>query len=992
MMLFYLFFLLFAIDQFFNYHIYFEYMTATDNFELIKQNSVPEYSSELKLYIHTKSGAQVLFMENEDTNKVFGVSFRTPVSDSTGVPHILEHSVLNGSQNYPVKEPFVNLVKSSLNTFLNAMTYPDRTVYPVASQNKKDLYNLAKVYMDAVFFPNLTIETFKQEGWHYELEAADKPVIYKGVVFNEMKGVYSDPDNLYFDNVLNNLNPDNTYKHDSGGNPITIPTLTYEQFINFHKSFYHPSNCLVYIYGDDLSDDRFELVAEYLDKFDKVEVESQIENQKLLTNLEDKVAYFDPGEDASGKGYSSVSWLLSKKENLLPYHILDKILTGSPTAPLYKALISSGLGEDTAPLFGFELDLVQPLVSYGLKGVSEKDMVKVLDLVNTTLADIARKGLDSKDIEPAINSIEFQLREYDTGRYPKGLSMMLDMVVDWVYDRDFMSSLAFEKDLQDLKEKIVANPRFFEDLIQQDFLDNKHKLNFAYKPRTGYLEKVASEEIKELDSYKNTLTSSEIDQLILDTQKLKEFQNREDTPEQLATLPKLDFGDLQGKPEVIPSDKSYMLDVPVYYHDIHTNGVAYIDVGFNLEMVEAKYYPYISLYSRLLTELDTDTHSANEINQLLDLHTGNFSAAVLNLEKVESQDAIRYLFLRGKALPNNSSNLLEIWVEILSKLKLDNKEKIKQILIDLRSSLEASILSDGKVYGVMAVNSLVSKSGSFDEVTRGYKYLVWLRETIARIDTEWQSILSDLQYIKDNLFVSNAMVVNLTSESKYHTSMEIKITNFIGSFQKGTLKKSNILIKDYTDKTVFIVPTKVNYVCYGLNLKEVFAGNLSGQWDVAVNHLNYDYLWDKIRAQGGAYGSRATIDKLTGVLNIWSYRDPRFEGTMQDYSQVAGYLKEIKLTKNDILSSIIGTIGKFDAYMSPREKGWVSLVRSLTNRSYEELSQIRQQILEAVSDDFHLLGDTLAKSFDTGKWAVFSSQASFDGIEDRSGFEIIKPL
>jgi presequence protease len=967
-------------------------MSSINKFKLIQQNTISEYSSELKLYTHVKSGAQVLFMENDDTNKVFGVSFRTPVSDSTGVPHILEHSVLNGSLNYPVKEPFVNLLKSSLNTFLNAMTYPDRTVYPVASQNKKDLYNLAKVYMDAVFFPNLTPETFKQEGWHYELESADNTMDYKGVVFNEMKGVYSDPDNIYTDYIMNSLNPDNTYSHDSGGNPTAIPTLSYEQFIDFHKKFYHPSNCLVYVYGDDMSDDRFELIAEYLDKFEKSDINSQIETQSPLPLLKDKIAYFDPGDDISGKGYVSTSWLLSKKDNLLSYYILDKILSGSPTAPVYKSLISSGLGEDTAPFFGFEIDLVQPMVSYGLKGVLDTDRVKVSELVQSTLEGIVSNGLDPKDIEAAINSTEFQLREYDTGRYPKGLSMMLDILVDWVYDRDFMSTLSFENKMLDLKQQIDTNSRFFEYLIQKELLENSHKLNFTYLPKKGYLEEIADNENKDLERYKQSLTPAEINNLIQETKKLKEFQNREDTPDQLETLPKLTSDDLQGKPEVIPSETNVVRDVPVYQHDIYTNGVAYIDIGFNLDMIEAKYYPYLSLYSRLFTELDTEIHTANEINQILDLHTGNFSSTLLNTIKVDSIDTVRYLFLRGKVLPANTSMLLDVWVEVTQKLKLDNKDKVRQILTDLKSTIEGDMISDGKAFGTIAVNSLVSKSGSFGEVTGGYRYLEWLQETMIRFDTDWQGVLDDLIYIKENLFTKNALVISITAERKDQTIVETQIDGFVANFNQSTIKKSKILIKNYTDKTVFIVPTKVNYVCYGLNLKEVFEGSLGGQLDVVISHLNFDFLWSKIRAQGGAYGSRATVDKLTGVLNIWSYRDPRFEGTMHDYSQLAGYLKEIKLDKKTLLNSVIGSIGKFDTYLSPREKGWTSLVRTLTGRTYEQLEEIRDQILNVGIQDFHKLGDVLEKSFESGKWVVFASQSSFDKVLDKAEFDVIKAL
>lgn len=966
-------------------------MSLKDSFRLIKQTTVKEYSSELKLYSHPKSGATILFMENDDTNKVFGVSFRTPVSDSTGVPHILEHSVLNGSQNYPLKEPFVNLIKSSLNTFLNAFTYPDRTIYPVASQNKKDLYNLAKVYMDAVFFPKLLPETFKQEGWHYELVAKDKPLTYKGVVFNEMKGVYSNPDGVYTDHIMNTLNPDNTYQHDSGGNPEKIPTLTYKQFLDFHSSFYHPVNSLIFIYGDDISDDRFDLVSEYLDKFDKITVDSQVQSQPLLSLLQPKIEYFDPGDASLDLGYVSTSWLLEKKDNRLPYIILDKILSGSPTAPVYKALMESGLGQDITPFFGFELDLIQPMISYGLKGVQEANRPKVLELIEKILKNLVANGLDGKDIEAAISSTEFELREYETGNYPKGLSMMLDIVVDWVYDRDFMTALSFEKELYVLKKQLAFNPKYFEDIIQKELLENTHTLNLNYLPKKGLLQEIGKNEVIQLENYKQTLTDAQLDEIIVETQKLKDFQDLTDTPEQLATLPRLTFEDLKGKPEVIPSKADFILEVPVYHHDIATNKVAYIDVGFDLQAVDSKYYPYLPLYSRLFTELDTDFHTASQINQLLDIHTGNFSPTILNTETVKGE-TVNYLFLRGKVLPQNIHYLTSTWQEIIKTLKLDDKDKINQILTDLRSSLEASMVSDGRAYGIMAVNSGLSKSGKFSEITSGYRYLQWLKQTISNIDTEWPSLLDDLKYMQKNLFVKKAMIVNITAESSDLPIIQESLTKFIGSFEKGSLKKAEIVLDNYEDKSVFIIPTKVNYVCYGVNLKNLMSDKFSGQLDVILNKLNYDYLWSKIRAQGGAYGSRASYDKLTGIFNIWSYRDPRFEGTMADYAELGNYLQNIKLSDTDILNSVIGSIGKFDTYSTPRQKGWLSLTRTLIGRTYPELTRIRQQILDVNIDDFHAVGDALIKSFEDGKWAIFTSQGSFDEAVNKADFDIIKAL
>jgi presequence protease len=966
-------------------------MKSKANFKIIEQKFVQEYSSEITLFEHIKSGAKVLFVENDDTNKVFSVSFRTPVSDSTGVPHILEHSVLNGSQKYPVKEPFVNLIKSSLNTFLNAMTYPDRTIYPVASQNKKDLYNLARVYMDAVFFPNLSEETFKQEGWHYELEAKDGELTRKGVVFNEMKGVYSNPDSTYTDHIMNNLCPDNTYQHDSGGNPEIIPTLTYDKFKQFHDSFYHPSNSLVYIYGDDKSDDRFDLVEEYLSRFEKINVDSAINTQSMLTKIEDKVAYFDPGEDADSGGSVATSWLLPVKTKTMPYSILDKILNGSPTSPMYKALVESGLGKDTAPFFGIELDLLQPMVSYGLKGVKTENQDQVVSLISDTLTSIVKKGIDSKDIEAAINSTEFQLREYDTGKYPKGLALMLDIVVDWVYDRDFMSTLNFENEISDLRKELVSNPRLFENIIQHELLENNHQFNFKYLPKSGFFDEIESQEKLVLAEYKESLSDEDLLLLVEQTKSLKEFQDLKDTPEQLATLSRLSYDDLIGEPEKIPSELKKIDGIETYYHSTHTNGIGYIDIGFDLHNLEAKYFPYLSLYSRLLTELDTISHSVLEVNQLLDLHTGNYDAEIVNMESISGQE-VRYLFLRGKVLPQNVHYLTDIWLEVLQTLQLDNKEKIRQIFIDIKSTLSSNMISDGRLVGLSAISSTLTKTGVFDEITGGYRYFEWLGEIVKKIDTDWAGVFSDLVHIQTNLFTKSGLIINVTSESKDYELLNDSLAVLVTNLKQGKKVESLVSIDQYSKKTAFVIPTKVNYVSYGVNLKNALGGEISGAFNVVLNLLNYEYLWPKVRAQGGAYGSRAGLDKTNGLFSIWSYRDPRFEGTIEDYKNIGEYLLNLKLDKEKLLTSIIGSVGKFDNYLTAPQKGWASLIDTLREVKYEKRVQIRQEILDVSEADFHKLGNVLITAFDSGIFAVVSSQTSLDEVSNKAEYDVIKAL
>ena len=789
---------------------------------------------------------------------------------------------------------------------------------------------------------------------------------------------------------MSSLNPDNTYQHESGGDPENIPDLTYENFKHFHDTYYHPSNSMVFMYGNDASDDRFEIIDSYLSGFEKLEVESTIKEQKILSKIADKTMYFDPGESTDTKGYISLNWLLPATEHTLQYAILDKILTGSPTAPLYKTLVESGFGEDVAPFFGFELDLLQPMASFGLKGVNPTNFTRVIELIKEILAGVVRNGLNPKDIDAALNSTEFSLREYDTGRYPKGLAMMQNIIVDWVYNRDFMASLSFEDQLGQIRTNLQKNPRYFEELITKYLIQNTHEMVFNLLPQPGLNKNIELTESTKLASYKTSLTDSQLEALIVETNELTEFQKQIDTPEQIKTLPSLDFADLAGSPEGIPSEITLDNEVSVHTHAMDTSGLLYLDVGFDLSNIDAKLYSYLPLYTRLMSELSTSKYSVEEINQLLDLYTGNFMPAILNTDTVTG-GLVRWLFVRGKVLPTNLGYLTDIFTEILLTLKLDNKDKVKQILIDIKSSLEANMISDGRSYGVMAINSGISSTGSFDEVTGGYRYLQWLREAIDSLDANWIQVLGDLQKLQQTLFQKQNMLINLTASQEDVQKISKDIRNFISILPSGKSNSSNILIESYADKTAFIIPTKVNYVCYGVNLKQSTL-ELSGALDVAVNQTNFEYLWNKVRAQGGAYGCYMSINKLSGVLNIASYRDPRFEDTMADYKSISDYLLNLNLTKEELLIPIVGAIGSFDKYLNPRQKGWTSLMRTLTGRTFEQLVDLRQEILGADLSDLKNLGNVLAENFDRGSWSVFCSQSSFDKVSDKGGYEVIRPI
>ncbi|MCG6536110.1 MAG: insulinase family protein, partial [Syntrophales bacterium LBB04] len=566
-------------------------------FEKVDARDIPELKTRTYFYRHSKTGAQLLSLVNDDENKVFGINFRTPPSDSTGVAHILEHSVLCGSRKFPVKEPFVELLKSSLKTFLNAMTYPDKTCYPVASQNVKDFYHLMDVYLDAVFYPRLTPFVLQQEGWHYEIEESRGSLSYQGVVFNEMKGAYSSPDNLHAELSQRSLFPDTTYGLDSGGDPEVIPSLTFEQFKAFHEKYYHPSNARLFFYGDDDPEERLRIANEYLQDFEKREIDSAIPLQKPINQQRNVVHFFAGGDDPAPKGMVTLNWLLDEvvnKELNVAFHMLDYILLGMPGSPLRKALIESKLGEDLAG-GGLASDIRQMYFSTGLKGVHPETADQIESLIFDVLSDLVRNGIDPDTIEAAQNTIEFTLRENNTGSYPRGLVLMLRALATWLYDADPLALVAFEAPLASVKRNLGVNRRFFEDLIDRYFLKNLHRTRLLLEPDPGMARKVEESEKGKLAEIRGRMSADEVAHTAAVSARLKELQQAPDPPEALATIPTLKLSDLSRMNKTIPLTASQDNGCVILCHELFTSGIAYLDLGFDLHCLPQKYLPYAPL-------------------------------------------------------------------------------------------------------------------------------------------------------------------------------------------------------------------------------------------------------------------------------------------------------------------------------------------------------------------------------------------------------------
>ena len=674
---------------------------ATHGFELIKEQDIPEINTKAQWYRHTKSGAELLSLQNDDENKVFGITFRTPADDSTGIAHIMEHSVLCGSRKYPVKEPFVELIKGSLNTFLNAFTYPDRTCYPVASTNLKDFYNLVDVYLDAVFYPSLTPFTLQQEGWHYELENTNDPLIYKGVVFNEMKGNYSSPDRVLGEYSQQVVFPDNTYQHESGGHPENIPDLTWEQFKNFHENYYHPSNSRIYCYGDDPVEERLRLLNEYLQDFDKKDIDSTIALQSAFSDPKTIHKKYQAGEDdEQNKSMLTLNWLLPENGDIFTASalaVLGHVLLGTPAAPLYKALIDSGLGEDVTGT-GMETELRQMYFSTGLKGIAEENTAAVEKLILDTLESLAKNGIEADTIAASMNTVEFRLRENNTGSYPRGLVLMLRALATWIYDCDPLEALGFEKTLAELKTALAENPRFFEELIQQHLLDNPHRVTLILSPDAKLGKQEEQREKDRLTKAREAMNDTDVQAVIANTKELKARQERPDAPEDLAKLPTLLLSDIEKDSKKIPLEVLQKDQAEILYHDLFTNGIVYLAVGFDLHTLPQDLLPYLPLFSRALLEIGTTEQNYVQLFQRIGRTTGGVSPTVYSASQNGKAEARVMLMLRGKALMPQLDDMLAIMDDIIRKVQFDNRERFLQMILDEKASLESSIIPSGHGY------------------------------------------------------------------------------------------------------------------------------------------------------------------------------------------------------------------------------------------------------------------------------------------------------
>jgi len=940
-------------------------------FKLIEEKNIQELNSVTRIFEHLKSGARLLHLKNDDDNKVFTIGFRTPPKSSNGLPHILEHSVLCGSRKFPTKEPFVELIKGSLNTFLNAMTFSDKTIYPLASKNEKDFFNLMDVYLDAVFHPNIYSQPqiLMQEGWHYELENKEDKLTYKGVVYNEMKGAFSSPEGCLMRKVQESLFPDTSYGVESGGDPEFIPELTQEEFIEFHKKYYHPSNSYIFLYGDGNIEKQLQFISEeYLNDFDKIAVESAIELQRPFSKMEEiKVDYpISCDDDEAGKTFLSLNFVsgdnVSQPEMHLALEILEYLLLESAAAPLKKALIDAEIGKD---VFGsFDNSILQPVFSIVVKNSNESEKEKFKEVVFTTLKSLVKEGIDKKLIEACINITEFKLREADLGGFPKGLFYYITSMDSWLYDKDPTLHLEYEKYLSKIKSALTTD--YFEQLIEKYLINNTHSSMVILNGKKGLAEERSKATEEGLASYKASLSDEQIDEIVKSTKDLKERQTTPDPKEVLETIPLLELSDIENKVEHLPLKENNEQGVKVLSHNIFTNKIAYINILFDAKKVDMQLLPYVTLLSAILGRVSTKDTSYADLSNEVNIHTGgiHFTTDVYG----ESEDFQKYspkVVLKTKALVQKLPKLFDIMAEIIGTTTFGEKKRLKELIQQLKSRQEMKIVDRGHMVAAGRLTSYFSPASAYIENTTGISFYKFIDEIETDFDNRCEEIIKNLNNVSKLIFNRNNLIISVTGEEEIYTAFAKELPKVISVLADEKLPDATYNFDLDKKNEALLTSSDVQYVAKGNNFIKL-GYSYSGKMLVLKTIASLDYLWNRVRVQGGAYGGFANLAR-SGNIVLVSYRDPNVQKTLTAYDGICDYIGSFEASDREMTKYIIGTISDLDSPLTPSMKGDRATAYYIRGISEEQRQKEREEVLSTKVADIKsfeaLLSDVIKENY-----------------------------
>mgnify|MGYP003508004943 FL=1 len=938
-------------------------MTIHDlaEYEILDEHRVEDVQSDGFILRHKKSGARIAILSNNDDNKVFYIGFRTPPEDETGVPHIIEHTTLCGSKKFPVKDPFIELAKGSLNTFLNAMTYPDKTVYPVASCNDQDFKNLMDVYLDAVFNPNITKyeEIFKQEGWHYELTGKDDELKINGVVYNEMKGAYSSPDEVLSSQIYRSLFPDNTYSKDSGGNPEYIPKLTYEAYLDFYHKYYHPSNSYIYLYGDMDVVERLEwLDKEYLSLYDYKKVNSEINKQPAFDEIKNVEAQYSITMDDSqeNKTYLSYNRVVGDTLDEMLYQafdVLDYALVSSPGAPVKQALIDAGIGDD---VYGsYDAGILQPVFSFVAKNANASQADEFESIIENTLKEVVKTGINKEALLAGINSSEFKFREADFGQFPKGLLFGLNCLDSWLFD-DMKPFIHLECLGTFAKLRKAVDTDYFEKLIQEYLLDNTHGSSVTVKPKRGLGNEREEALAKELSDYKASLSDEEIKKLIEDTEHLKKYQEEPSSDEDLRKLPMLTRADMKKNAMPFSNIEDELLDVKVVRHDIESNGIDYISFLFDAGDFAQSELGYLGFFTNALGLVSTEKYSYTDLANATNIYTGGISTGTASHPDIKDRNNFVFKFeVKLKVLEKNLDKALELMEQMLLSSDFTDTKRLGELVAQIKARLQANLSSSGHLVAAMRSMSSFSRYALYQDELKGIAFYRSICHIEKELSESPKSVSDKLAAIAKKLFARNRMLISFTGNNEAYGNAKPSLEKVIAGFNKMSAVGNQAEVHFNTAKEAFIDASQIQYVAKtGDFICEGY--EYTGALRLLRIILSYDYLWINVRVKGGAYGCMNTFLR-SGESYFVSYRDPNLSDTLDVYDRIPEYIKSFSPDERDMTKYIIGTFSALDTPMNPEAKGSRSLSAYLEGITYEQIQKERNEILNAQPEDIRRLAD-----------------------------------
>ena len=957
-------------------------------FRLQKVQPVAEINCTALLFEHKKSGARLMKLLTDDDNKTFNITFATFPSDDTGVPHILEHSVLAGSRKFPVKDPFMVLVKGSLNTFLNAMTSSDFTMYPVASRNRKDFFNLMDVYLDAVFYPHIYQEKkiFLQEGWRYELADENSPLEINGIVYNEMKGAYSAPERVMEYLVNRELFPQNTYGYSSGGYPDSIPQLSYEKFLDFHRRFYHPSNAFITVYGDGDTREELAFIDGYLKDFSRQPLKETVKVQPPFEKLHSVEGEYPvaEGEQTAQKTYLSLSFAAGgcEDDNLAAaLDVLSEVLVNLPAAPVRKALQEAGIGMDVYAYYDAAKQGVWSLVVKNAEAAQAETFKQV---VFDTMKKLAQSGIDKKDIEGVINRLEFRLREADYGSFPKGLVYTYMSARRWIFGGDPLPALQYEKVLAYLKQALKEP--LLEKLLEKYLLNNPHGVLAVVKPVPG-LESKKVEALKaRLVEEKKKLGPVQIKQIVEQSAELKRWQTMPDKPEDLAKIPMLKLADLDRKAEELKTVEKSVSGVRVLHSPQTTNGIVYLQLLFDASVVPEEMLPLLPVLAHVLGELRTDKYDYGELNTELNIHTGGLGFSISTYPREGQPEQFQpKLEVYGKALVPKADKLTELAVEILLHTRFDDRDRLEKVLGELRSRLEDMARGAGQALASQRLGSYITPLGKFGELTAGLSYIKFVNGVLDKFDAGAADLIADLQMLSALIMNRNGLILGVTCSEEDFAAVEKSLAALVNTFPANPLKVQPLSFEPQTTSEALLSASKVQYVVMGADLRRL-GYQYDGRYEILQHVLGSDYLTQEIRIKGGAYGAWASFSR-TGSGLLASYRDPNLERTIEVMKNSVHYLENFSASDDEMDRFVIGTIARLDRPKTPSMKGREAIADFLRGIDYQKRQAERDQVLGTRQTDLKQMAEMLKKLLENASLCVYGNQKLLE--EKSSLFKLV---